>query len=133
MTLTTASGIIDIKQTFFNYPELTKIMSKPTITLLLKMKNELKANAQSVPQTLGGGQHGHLGLVLTTDEYETVAHGTPCIKPTLPSLNTERGDTQFQLAQKRHEYETKMLTYRELVAVDRILIQQIVNAMDVKF
>ena len=97
------------------------------------MKNELKANAQLVPQTLGGGQHGNLGLVLTTDEYETVAHGTPYIKPTLPNLNTETGDTQFQLAQKRHEYETKMLTYRELVAVDRTLIQQIVNAMDVKF
>ena len=103
MTLTTASGIIDIKQTFFNYLELTKITSKPTITLLLKKKNELKANAQLVPSTLGGGQHGHLGLVLTTDEYETVVHGTTCTKLTLPSLNTETGDTQFQLAQKRHK------------------------------
>ena len=41
------------------------------------MKNELKANAQLVPSTLGSGQHGNLGLVLTTDEYKKVAHGTP--------------------------------------------------------
>ena len=66
------------------------------------MKNELKANAQSVPSTLGGGRHGHLGLVLSEDEYETVTHGTPYVKPTLLDLNTETGDTQFQLAQKIH-------------------------------
>ena len=86
-----------------------------------------------VPSTLRGGRHGHLGLVLTTDEYETVAHGTPYIKLTLPTLNTETGDTQFQLAQKQHEYETKMLIYRESIALDRILIQQIINALDENF
>ena len=63
MTSTTASGVIDIKQTFFDYPDLTKIDGKPNIMTLLKLKNELKANAQSVPTVLGGGQHGHLGLV----------------------------------------------------------------------
>ena len=133
MTSSTAYSIIDIKQTFFDYPELTKITGEPKLRSLLKMKNELKANAWLVPSTLRGGRHGHLGLVLTTDEYETVAHGTPYIKPTLPTLNTETGDTQFQLAQKQHEYDTKMLTYRESIAVDRILIQQIVNALDDKF
>ena len=81
MTSTTASRIIVIKQTFFDYPELTKIMGEPTITSLLKMKNELKLNAQSVPSTLGGGRHGHLELVLSEDEYESVAHGTPYVKP----------------------------------------------------
>ena len=45
MTLSTASGIIDIKQTFFDYPEFMKITGEPTITTLLKMKNELKKNA----------------------------------------------------------------------------------------
>ena len=129
MTSSTESSIIDIKQTFFNYPELTKISEEPTLTTLLKMKNELKANAQLVPSTLRGGRHGHLVLVLTTDEYKTVAHGTPYIKPTLPTLNTETGDTQFQLDQKRNECKTKMLTYRESIAVDRILV----NAIDDKF
>ena len=133
MTSTTASGIIDINQTFFDYPELTKIIGKPTITTLLKMKNELKANAQSVPLTLGGGSHGHLGLVLTDVEYNSVAHGTPYVRPPLSVLTTESSDTQFQLAQKRHEYDTKMLMYSESVVVDQILIQQIVNAMDEKF
>ena len=73
MTSTTTSGVIDIKQTFFDYPKLTKIEGEPTIMTLLKLKNELKANAQSVPTVLGSGQHGHLGLVLTTAVYENVA------------------------------------------------------------
>ena len=133
MTSSRASGIINIKQTFFDYPELTKITGESTLTTFLKMKNELKANAQSVPSALGGVRHGHLGLVLTTDKYETVAHVTPYIKPIFPTLNTETGDTQFQLAQKRHKYETKMLTYRESIAEDRIIIQKIVNALDDKF
>ena len=115
----------------FDYPELTKITGEPMIMSLLKMKNELKVNAQSVPTVLRGGQHGHLGLVLTAAEYENVAQGTPYLRPTLPQLNTETGDTQFQLAQKRHQYETAMLTGS--LTVDRILIQQIVNAMDEKF
>ena len=133
MTLTTAYGVIDIKQTFFNYPELNKNTGEPTIMSLLKMKNELKANAQSVPTVLGGGQHGHLGFFLTSAEYENVAQGTPHLRPTLPQLNSETRDTQFQLAQKRHQYKTAMLTYRELITVDQILIQQIVNAMDENF
>ena len=103
MTSTTASGVIDIKQTFFDYPELTKITVEPTIMSLLKMKNTLKANAQSVPTVLGGGQHRHLGLVLTAAEYENVAQGILHLRPTLPQLNTETGDTQFQLAQKWHQ------------------------------
>ena len=53
MTSTAAAGVIDIKQTFFDYPELTKMSGEPTIMSLLKLKNELKANAQSVPTGLG--------------------------------------------------------------------------------
>ena len=113
-----------------DYPELTKISGEPTIMSLLKLKNELKANAQSVPTVLGCGQHRHLGLVLTDVEYKSVAQDTAYLRLTLPQLNTETRDTQFQLAQKRHQYEMAMLTYRESIAVDRILIQQIVNAMD---
>ena len=54
MTTSTAAGIIDIKQTYFDYLELTKISGEPTLAALIKLRNELKANAQAVPTTLGG-------------------------------------------------------------------------------
>ena len=57
----------------------------------------------------------------------------PYIKPTLPVLNTETTDTQYQLTQKIHEYDKAMLTYWESIDVDRILIQKIVNAIKATF
>ena len=82
---------------------------------------------------LEGERHVHLGLVLTTEEYKTVAHGTPYIKSTLPVLIADIGETKFQLAPKRYKYDKAMLTYRESIVVDRILIQQIVNAIEDNF
>ena len=117
MTLSMASKLIDIKQTFFDYPDLTKITKitgKPTLISLLRFKNNLKDNAQSIPLTLGGGNYGNLGLVLTTAEYETVAHGTPYNKLTLPVLYTGTTNTQYQLTQKRNECEKAMLLLKEL-------------------
>ena len=62
-----------------------------------------------------------------------MVQGIPYVNPSLPTLNTVTTDTQFILAQKRHQYEMEMLTYRKSIAVNRILIQQIVSAMDEKF
>ena len=64
---------IDYINTCFAHPVLTKITSKPTYSSLKILKDELKANAASVPSDLGGGKHGHLGLVLKDDEYKLVS------------------------------------------------------------
>ena len=41
-----------------------------------KIKNDLKINAAKVPSNSGGGQHGHLELVVTLAEYAAIS-GTP--------------------------------------------------------
>ena len=64
MSSATHHGLIDYRSTFFDYPTLTKISGEPTLGALMTLRNELKANAQSVETTLGGGAHGHLGLVV---------------------------------------------------------------------
>ena len=73
MTSATSLGLVDLKQTFFDYPELSKISGEPTLGSLMTLRNELKANAQSVSTTLGGGANGHLGLVLSEQAYEQIA------------------------------------------------------------
>ena len=60
---------IDYINTSFTHPALTEITSKPTYSTLKILKDELKANAASVPSDLGGGKNGHLGLVLKDDKY----------------------------------------------------------------
>ena len=47
---------INYKTTNFEYPVLTKISGQPNYELLKTLKNELKANAASVPSNLGGGE-----------------------------------------------------------------------------
>ena len=63
---------IDYVATYFELPELDKIYGAPTCTKLSKIEDQIKANASSVSSELGGGAHGHLGLVLTNGEYAKI-------------------------------------------------------------
>ena len=55
---------------------ITQIVGEPNRTQILKMIEELGDKAVDVPTTLGGGELGHLGLVLTKEEYEELDAGT---------------------------------------------------------
>ena len=58
---------IDYKATYFQHPVLTKVHGEPTYDALQQIATQVKANAAAVPSQLGGGNHGHLGLVYTSD------------------------------------------------------------------
>ena len=47
---------IDYANTYFEYPELSKIYGTPTYPLICIIKDEIKAHANSVASDLGGGQ-----------------------------------------------------------------------------
>ena len=73
---------IDYKETHFEKSELTPIRVEPTYPTLELLLKELKANALNVHSNLGGGAHGHLGLVIRPASY---AHLSAI--PFLPSLS----------------------------------------------
>ena len=60
-----STGINYQETYFFEFPELTKIQGEPTCESLYLLRNELKANAQSVYSNLSDGAHGHLALILS--------------------------------------------------------------------
>ena len=64
---------VDYKKLYFSHPTLSKIHGEPTYASLKISKKELKLNASHVTSDLGGGAHGHLGLVLTQAEYQLVS------------------------------------------------------------
>ena len=74
----------------------------------MTLRNELKANEQSVETTLGGGAHGHLGLVVPPAIYITIAPDTPYIKPRQPTIQLLERDSQYILAEKRHNYDRQL-------------------------
>eukprot|EP00957_Ditylum_brightwellii_P081235 6179592-Ditylum_brightwellii.AAC.1 len=67
---------VDYKNNVFEKPELTDVHGKPTMASLPTLRNETQANAQAVSTTLGGGRHGHLGLVMTPQDYVHVPNTT---------------------------------------------------------
>ena len=129
--MSSVSEDIDYKNNIFEYPDLTRIIGEPTTASLITLHREVKSNAQSVPSILGGGENGHLGLVVTPETYATLVPGnTPYIRPQNPgSLLILGNETQHQIAQRRDEHATATKVFREVIRVERTLIQQIVAAV----
>ena len=74
----------DYKATYFEYKTLDKIYGQPTVNNLLTLFRQLKRNAQCVTCTLGGGQLGYLGLILTQEAYEKIPQAETFIRPKNP-------------------------------------------------
>ncbi len=56
--------------THFPKETLTKVLGRqPNYESLTKCYREIKKNEKSVPSNSGGGQHGHLGIVLDAAAY----------------------------------------------------------------
>ena len=62
---------------------ITPITGKPNYASLKNLKDQLKANAASIPTTLGGSNHGYLGLILSPSSYATITT-TPFQEPNYP-------------------------------------------------
>ena len=65
---------------------VTKIHGQPTNQDIDILDDELTAIASSFPSELGGGLHGHAGLVKTNADYEAFAPGTPFVVPANPGV-----------------------------------------------
>ncbi len=118
----------------FPHPVVTKIIGRPTFSQIQKFNKKLKANAASVPTTLGGGLLGHLGLLLTPAEYATVTNAQ-FMFPVNPGLGAEVPQTSTA-AQTGHLVRTHQAlkhTYDTCVNVETALKQQIIHAVENAF
>ncbi len=64
---------------------VTKIHGQPTDQDITKLEKELIAIAASIPTGLGGGNHGHAGLIVEAAKYLTMA-GQVFIAPPNPGI-----------------------------------------------
>ena len=96
---------INYRNDYFQYETLTAIRGEPDFESILKSKNEMKANAQSVPSTLGGSNHGFLGLVIIPVEYALVSN-VPFVKEPYPgALTFPPGTTALQSKVQEDAYK----------------------------
>ena len=70
----------------FPMKNLPIISGEPDYDSINTMVQFLYGNAASLPTTLGGGQHGHIGLIMTHILYATLAPNTAYNSPIDPGL-----------------------------------------------
>lgn len=125
------SRVPSVKDTFFQHKLLTRIQHRPSYESLQNCLNELKANASSVPTTLGGGLHGHLGLVLSDAIYGTLTNNVLFQTPQNPGpFAPPAGATGAQIDAAKDVWKDLCNTFQICQATEQALIAQVVEIID---
>lgn len=122
---------IDYREAHFIKKQLTPIVGEPTFVTLELLLKQLKSNARSVHSNLGGGQHGHLGLVISPPSYALLSP-TPFTRPVFPGAQAiiPNNTTQHAARSLRIDYNEDLRVYHEVNNVDQALKQQIIEAVE---
>ena len=124
---------VNYRETHFKFPTLTPICGEPTADTLILLRKQLKSNAKSVPSNLGGGNFGHLGLVIPPNRYNLISNA-PFIRPNHPGpLVIPPGTAQHAASTMRDLHAEQMRVFKEVNVVDQALIQQINQAVEHDF
>jgi hypothetical protein len=127
------SSSVNYRETYFEFPELTKLQGEPNAESLHTLRNELKANAQAVYSNLSDGAHGHLALVLSDAQYALIT-AQPFVRPVFPGpLTIPAGTTAPMAVVLKEAHQESIRIFREVQGVEKALIQQIVQAVQAPY
>jgi phage gp36-like protein len=60
----------------FPHPVLSTVQGEPDYQTIHAIRKSLQANSRAVDTHLGGGNLGHLGLIVSDESYEMIAPAT---------------------------------------------------------
>ena len=121
---------VNYHETSFEKPNLTRILG---IGSLYQLLTDLRANALSVHSNLGGGNDGHLGLLMTPAQY-AIESPTPYQRPAHPGALVIPPATARHLAdQMERDYKEELRVFHEVRGVEKALTQQVVSAVEDKY
>lgn len=116
----------------FPYVSLTPIDGKPTNTTLQVLQRQLYTNARSVPSPRGGGNHGHLAMVLSAPDY-LLRTGVPFIVPVHPGPPPEATGTSATIAVAIRNYNDALADVTLYNSLSAALTSQILTAVNASF
>ena len=121
----------DIIQGLEKY-EITKIEGQPTEEDLTKLILELSSALGSVATTLGGGEHGHVGLIIDETEYVTFSrNGEKFVAPTNPGAYPASPDADAVVREQQiAEHKAKQDEFVTHQAVEAFARQAIAKAVE---
>jgi hypothetical protein len=108
------------------------VQGEPTYPQLASILQALKANAASIPSNAGGGVNGHLGIVVSTAVYATIAPGNPFLLPTMPPQHPRipRNSTDVATSTILRRHTEKIREWKEYNNVQRALKKQLSEAIE---
>lgn len=112
---------------------VTKVQGQPTNQDIDRLDDELTAIASSFPSDLGGGLHGHAGLVKSDADYALFAPGTPFIVPPNPGLYPQGPIPAAQRDRRLAEHKGLVAQFHTCVGVSKGLKDLILQAVDEDF
>ena len=124
----------DIIQGLEKY-EITKIEGQPTEEDLTQLILELSNALGSVATELGGGEHGHVGMVIDEMEYITFSkNGEIFIAPTNPGPYPKYPDANAIVREQQiAKHKAKQNEYQTFQAVEAYAQKAIVDAVDLEW
>ena len=110
---------------------ITTITGEPNYESLKTLKEQLKANAASIPTTLGGGNHGYLGLILSPAAYTTIT-ATQFVEPVYPGQhpNVPAGTSTANTSTIVRRHTEDLHQWCEFKNVNTALKNQLLSALD---
>ena len=109
----------------------TKITGEPSYDDLRQLRTVIYQNAASVNSSLGGGNHGHLGMIMDAPTYATLT-ATPWQDPPEPPVDLQlpNNPTGFQIAEAHRLHNQELKVRREFQNLDRALTRIIMESVD---
>jgi hypothetical protein len=115
--------------------EITKIFGQPTEHDITKMEKELTAIAAATPSSLGGGNHGHAGIIVEDVKYTTMTGGIAFVNPPNPGLypNIAANETAGTRAREVAIHKGAVQEYEIFCGVEAELKDILLKAVDNDF
>jgi hypothetical protein len=112
---------------------VTKVLGQPTTQDIDLLEDELTAIASSFPTSLGGGMHGHAGLLKSALDYDQLAPGTPFIAPLNPGIYPAGNIPAAQRGQREAEHKELIKEFEKCTGANKGLKDLILQAIDEDF
>eukprot|EP00957_Ditylum_brightwellii_P083608 6355480-Ditylum_brightwellii.AAC.1 len=112
----------------FPHPTLQQVEGEPDYAAINTIMQQLYKNTAMIPSSLGGGEHGHIGLVMESTLYFSLS-ATVYSVPSAPTRTTLPGNASSQIRYDEDNQRKKELdTYENYIASDDVLKNQIQEA-----
>jgi hypothetical protein len=115
----------------FLHSSLLKVTGNTTFEDLKVIRRLLKINAMSVASYEGRGRHGHLGIIMTNEEYFAIAVDVfPIPNNPLPSAAVVADMTAAVVAETTRLHKEATQVYRTYHSIDQSIRKLIIESFD---